>query len=86
MSYIGSGGCAEVAESLKEAVWVLSDEDEDEDDEEDDDDDDEEEEEEPVFVVVIVGSSGFAESATDASTRLIWDREDTEGRRRRLVR
>jgi hypothetical protein len=84
MSYIGSGGCAEVAESLKETVWVLPDEDEDDDDEDDDDDDDEEEE--PVFVVVIVGSSGFAESAADASTRLIWVREDTDGRRRRLVR
>jgi hypothetical protein len=64
---------------LEETVRVLSDEDE-------DDDVDDDDEEEPAFVVVIVGSSDFAVSAADASTRLAQDREDTDGRRKRLVR
>lgn len=65
--------------SLEESIWVLSDEDE---DDEDDDDD----EEDPAFVVVVVGSFGCAVSIAGTSTRFTWDRQDTDGRRRRLVR
>ena len=74
--YIGGGGTEEV-KSLEETVWVLPDEVEDDDDEDDD-------EEEPALVVV--GSSDFVVFAAGASTRLAWAREDTDGRRRRLVR
>jgi hypothetical protein len=56
-------------------VWLLPDE-----------DDDDEEEELSLLVVVIVRSSGCATSAGNASTRLTWDREDMDGRRRRLGR
>jgi hypothetical protein len=51
-----------------------------------DEDEDDEDEEDPVLVVVIVASSGCVLSAAGASTRFTWDREDMDGRRRRLVR
>ena len=57
--------------------------DEDEDDEDDDGDDDEED---SALVVIVVGLSGCAVSVAGTSTRFTWDREDTDGRRRRLVR
>lgn len=69
-SYVGS-----CRESLEETARVLPDEDEDDVDEED-----------PALVVVRVASSGCAVSAASASTRFTWDREDMDGRRRRLVR
>lgn len=91
-SYIGGGGrCCEEVGSLEETARVPPDEDEDDDDGaddevDDDDDDDDDEEEEPAFVMVVVGSSVFAVSASGASSRLVWDREDMDGRRRRLAR
>lgn len=69
--------------SLEESIWVLSDDDEDEDGDEDDEDEDEED---PALVVVVVGFSGCAVFIAGTSTRIARDREDTDGRRRRLVR
>ena len=70
---------------MDETVRVLPDEHEDDDADDEDDDEDDDEEEEPAFVMVLVGSSVFV-SASGASSRLVWVREDTDGRRRRLVR
>jgi len=71
-------------ESLEETIWVLLDEDDEDEDDEDDGDDDDDDEEDPVLVG---GFSGCAVSVIGASTRFFtWDREDIDGRRRRLVR
>lgn len=60
---------------------MLSDEDDEDEDDEDDGDDDEED---PALVVDF---SGCAVSVIGTSTRFFtWDREDIDGRRRRLVR
>ncbi len=67
----------EVIVSLEESIWVLSD---------DDDDDDDDGEEDPALVVVVIGFSSCALSIAGTSTRFTWDREDTDSRRRRLVR
>ena len=64
----------EVIVSLDESNWVLS------------DDDDDDGREDPALVVVVIGFSGCAVSIAGTSTRFTWDREDTDGRRRRLVR
>ncbi len=82
-SYFGvAGGAHDVVSSGVTVPEVPEDDDADDDD--DDDTDDEEENEGGTALVVIASRSGV--SVAVASTRFAWDREETDGRRRRLGR
>jgi hypothetical protein len=77
MSYTGAAGVTPDASAEVTVRLLLPELDDDDDDDDDDDEDDEQ--------VVIVGSSSCSTlCAATASTRLKFDREDTDGRRRRV--
>jgi len=83
-SYFGAAVCApHVVASSEVTVWVLPEVDDDDDDDDEDTEDEEDEEGTPL-VVIVASMSGV--SAVVASTRFGWDREDIDGRRRRLGR
>ena len=83
-SYFGVRVCAYAVASSEVTVWVLPEVDDDDDDDDDDTDDAEDEEGTPL--VVIVASMSGVSTAVVASTRFGYDREEIDGRRRRLGR
>jgi len=85
-SYVGGGRGAQGIVSSDVTVRVPLEEEYDDDDE-DDEDEDEDDDEVVAFVVVIVrSSSSSGVPAASTSTRLTGARDDTDGRRRRVVR
>jgi hypothetical protein len=71
--------------SSEVTVWVLPEDEDDDDDEDDDEGDTDDEEDEGGASLAVIVASGSGVSAAVASTRFE-DREEMDGRRRRLVR